>query len=119
MSDGPHAVAEAYWRDESARDVDAVMGHYHPDAEFVGPGGRRIGHAEIRMYYEASVAAYPGLRVEIDRELALGNRAALEWRAELTDHEGRKYPASGVNVIEVRDGKFVSVHSYFDTSGIP
>jgi len=118
MSDGPRAVAEAYWRDESARDVDAVMSHYHPDAEFIGPGGRRVGHAEIRRYYEDSCAAFPGLRVEILDELIAGDRAALEWRAELTDHEGRRFPVSGVNVIVVRGGRFVSVHSYFDTSTI-
>ena len=119
MSDGPRAVAEAYWSDECARDVDAVMSHYHSDAEFVGPGGRRVGHAEIRSYYEASAAAYPGLWVEIDTELVIGDRGALEWRAELTDHDGRRYPASGVNIVEVRDGKFASVHSYFDTRSIP
>lgn len=119
MSDGPRAVAEAYWRDESARDVDAVMSHYHPDAEFVGPGGRRFGHGAIREYFEASAAAYPGLGVEIVAELVVGNRAALEWRAELTDHDRKKYPASGVNIVEVRDGQFTSVHSYFDTRSIP
>src|ERR1700693_5724864 len=104
MSDGPRAVAEAYWRDEGARDVEAVMAHYHPDAEFTGPGGRRVGHDEIRAYYEASVAPYPGLWVRITAELVIGDRGALEWVAELTDHEGRRYPASGVNVVEVRDG---------------
>lgn len=118
-NDGPRAVAEAYWRDESARDVDAVMSHYHPDAEFVGPGGRRVGHAEIRDYYAQSAATYPGLWVDIVAELVVGDRAALEWRAELTDHDGRRYPAGGVNLVEVRDGRFTSVHSYFDTRSIP
>ena len=118
MSDGPRAVAEAYWRDESARDVDAVLSHYHPDAEFVGPGGRRVGHAEIRAYYEESARVYPGLWVEITRDLTLGPCAVLEWRAELTDTEGRHYPATGANVVEVQDGKFTSVRSYFDTRGL-
>jgi ketosteroid isomerase-like protein len=119
MSNGPRAVAEAYWRDESARDVDATMTHYHPEAEFVGPGGRRVGLTEIRSYYEASVAAYPGLWVKIVAEFVDGDRAAPEWIAELTDHEGRRYPANGVNVVEIRDGRFTSVHSYFDTCSIP
>ncbi len=120
MSDGPREVAEAYWRDEGARDVDAVMAHYHPDAEFREPGGLvRRGHAEIRAYYEASCAAHPGLWVRIVAEIVIGDRGALEWVAELTDHEGRRHPASGVNLVEVRDGKFTSVHSYFDTRHIP
>lgn len=120
MGEGPREIAEAYWRDEGLRDVDAVMSHYHPDAEFREPGGLvRRGHAEIREFYEASCAAYPGLWVEIVDEFVLGDRAALEWIAELTDHEGRTYPAGGVNVVAVRDGKFTSVHSYFDTRHIP
>jgi ketosteroid isomerase-like protein len=120
MSDGPRAVAEAYWRDEGARDIDAVMTHYHPDAEFVEPGGRRrVGHDDIRAYYEASAAAYPGLWVEILAELVIGDRGALEWRAELTGHDGTRIPARGVNIVEVRDGRFTSVHSYFDTRSIP
>ena len=120
MTEGPRAVAEAYWRDESARDIDAVMAHYHPDAEFREPGGLvRKGHAEIRAYYEASAAAFPGLWVVIDTDVVIGDRGALEWRAELTDHAGVHYPASGVNIVDVRDGKFTSVHSYFDTRSIP
>ena len=120
MSDGPRAVAEAYWRDESARDVDAVMSHYHPDAEFREPGGLlRRGHAEIREFYAASCAAFPGLWVKIINEIVIGDRGALEWVAELTDHDGKHYPASGVNIVEVRDGRFTSVHSYFDTRGLP
>ena len=120
MSDGPRAVAEAYWAAESARDVDAVMAHYHPDAEFREPGGRlRTGHAEIREFYAASCAAFPGLWVKIIGELVIGDRGALEWIAELADHDGKRYPASGVNVVEVKNGKFTSVHSYFDTRGLP
>ncbi|MHB8960657.1 MAG: nuclear transport factor 2 family protein [Candidatus Limnocylindrales bacterium] len=120
MSDGPRAVAEAYWRDEGARDIDAVMSHYHPDAAFTEPGGRkRVGHAEIRDYYEASAAAYPGLWVEITAEVIDGDRGALEWIAELTDQDGTRIPARGVNMVEVRDGKFTSVRSYFDTRAIP
>lgn len=120
MGEGPREVAETYWRDEGRRDVDAVMSHYHPDAEFREPGGRvRHGREEIREFYEASCAAFPGLWVRIVDAFVLGDRAALEWVAELTDHEGRTYPASGVNVVIVRDGKFTSVHSYFDTRHIP
>ncbi len=93
MTDGPRAVAEAYWRDESARDIDGVMSHYHADAELVEPGGRRrMGHDDIRAYYEASAAGYPGLWVEILAELVIGDRAALEWRAELTAHDGTRIP---------------------------
>lgn len=118
--DGPRAVAEAYWRDECLRDVDLVMSHYHPDGEFQGPNGPRlVGHAQVRGFYEASVAAFPRLAVTIVSEVVDGNRGAFEFVAELTDHAGRVYPARGTNVVEVRDGKFVSNHSSFDTKDLP
>jgi ketosteroid isomerase-like protein len=116
----PRAVAEAYWRDECLRDVDLVMAHYHPDGEFQGPNGPRlVGTAEIRGFYEASVAAFPGLRVTIVSEVVDGDAGAFEFVAELTDHAGRVYPARGTNVVRVRDGKFVSNHSSFDTRDLP
>ncbi|HEY3334349.1 MAG TPA: nuclear transport factor 2 family protein [Candidatus Limnocylindrales bacterium] len=117
---GPRAVVEAYWRDECLRDLPRIMGHYHPDAEFQGPNGPAlVGHDQIRGFYEASIAAYPGLRVEIVSEVVDGDRGAFEFVAELTDHEGRSYPARGTNVVTVRDGRFVSNHSSFDTRDIP
>ncbi|HEX5828401.1 MAG TPA: nuclear transport factor 2 family protein [Candidatus Limnocylindrales bacterium] len=117
---GPRAVAEAYWRDECLRDVDLVLGHYHPDGEFQGPNGPRlVGHEQIRGFYEASVAAFPGLAVAIVAGVEDGDRGAFEFVAELTDHDGRVYPARGTNMVVVRDGKFVSNHSYFDTSELP
>jgi ketosteroid isomerase-like protein len=120
MSVGPRAVAEAYWRDESLRDVDLVLSHYHPDGEFQGPNGPRlVGHDQIRGFYDASVAAYPGLRVAIVGEVVDGDLGAFEFEAELVDHEGRRYPVRGANVVRVRDGKFVSNHSHFDTGSLP
>lgn len=119
-ADGPRAVAEAYWHDECLRDVDLVLGHYHPDAEFQGPNGPRlIGHEQIRTFYEGSVAAYPGLWVTIVSGVVDGDSGAFEFVAELTNHDGRRYPARGTNMVIVRDGKFVSNHSYFDTSELP
>lgn len=120
LEDGPRAVADAYWRDECLRDVDLVLSHYHPDGEFRGPNGPAlVGHEQIRGFYEASCAAFPGLRVEIVGEVVAGDWGAFEFVAELTDHDGRVYPARGTNVMHVRDGKFVSNHSYFDTSELP
>lgn len=118
--DGPRAVAEAYWRDECLRDVDLVLRHYHADGEFQGPNGPRlVGHEQIRRFYEASVAAFPGLEVTIVAEVVDGDTGAFEFVAQLTDHQGRTYPARGTNMVRVRDGKFVTNHSYFDTADLP
>lgn len=111
----PGSVVRSYWTAEESRDIDAVLRYYHPDAELVVPElGRLAGHEEIRKFYAASVARFPGLRVAIDSELADGDRGVFEWSSVFTDHAGRQWPSNGVNVIRVSDGKFSSVHVYYD-----
>jgi ketosteroid isomerase-like protein len=111
----PLEVSEAYWAAECRRDIDAVMEHYHTDATYQDSGGLRRGEAEIRRAYEESAQAYPGLEVRIVREYkATPERSALEFDATLIDAAGRRFRVLGVNVVVVRDGKFVSVRSYED-----
>jgi len=111
----PASVVRSYWTAEENRDIDAVLGHYQPDAELVVPElGRLVGHEEIRRFYAASVDRFPRLKVAIDSELTSGDRGVFEWSSEFTDHAGRRWPSNGVNVIRVSDGKFASVHVYYD-----
>lgn len=110
-----YEVSAAYWADECRRDVDAVMSHYHPDATYEDAGGLRRGYAEIRQAYEESRAAYPGLEVRILREFTYSpDTAGLEYYAVLIDAAGTRFKVRGVNVVTVRDGRFVSVRSYED-----
>jgi ketosteroid isomerase-like protein len=108
------SLAESYWAAEERRDVDAVMEHYHPDASYQDAGGRRQGARDIRDFYAGSVADYPSLRVDILREFAAAEGAALEFHAVLTDPAGRDWVIRGVNVFQVADGRFTSVRSYED-----
>ena len=113
--ESPREVSESYWAAECRRDIEAVMTHYHPDATYEDAAGLRRGHAEIRRAYEDSAAAYPGLEVTIVREYGSGpDRSGLEFDAVLIDSAGRRFRVRGVNVVVVRDGKFVSVRSYED-----
>jgi ketosteroid isomerase-like protein len=47
-------------------------------------------------------------------EVRNGDESCLEWYATLTDKNRNVFNIPGVNVIKVRDGKFESVHAYFD-----
>ena len=116
MTASPREVAESYWRAECTRDLDAIMAHYHPDAEFQPAGNLLRGHAEIRTFYEDSVARFPGLECRIVHEISRGDEASLEWDAVLIDHQGVRHPLVGVNVVRVEDGTFRSVRAYFDQS---
>jgi ketosteroid isomerase-like protein len=111
----PREVSDAYWAAECRRDVDAVMAFYHPDATYEDSGGLRRGSAEVRKAYEESARAYPGLEVRIVREfMGEADSSGLEFYAVLIDPAGRRFKVRGVNVVVVRDGKFVSVRSYED-----
>ena len=113
----PREVSESYWAAECRRDVDAVMDHYHVDGTYEDAGGLRRGASEIRAAYEASVAAYPGLEVRIVREFVLPDdpdTSGLEFDATLTDADARRFRVRGINVVTVREGRFVSVRSFED-----
>jgi ketosteroid isomerase-like protein len=111
----PREISESYWAAECRRDIDAVMEHYHPEATYEDGGGLRRGHQEIRRAYEESGAAYPGLEVAIVREfVGAPDSSGLEFDATLIDAAGTRFRVRGVNVVTVRDGKFVSVRSYED-----
>ncbi len=111
----PREASESYWAAECRRDVDAVIAHYHVDGTYEGPDGLRRGHLEVRNAYEESARDYPGLEVRIVREFTgTADSSALEFDAVLIDPDGRRHRVRGVNVVVVRDGKFVSVRSYED-----
>jgi ketosteroid isomerase-like protein len=111
----PEIVVKSYWEAEQRRDVDAVLSHYHADAELVVPQlGRLAGHDEIKTFYVASIDRFPELKVTIDSEMADGDRGVFEWSSVFTDHAGREWKSNGVNVIRVSEGKFASVHVYYD-----
>lgn len=109
-------VAESYWAAESSRDLDAILAHYHPVAEFQPAGNLLRGHDEIRTFYVDSIARFPGLECQIVHEVSNGNEGSFEWNAVLIDHDGVRHPLIGVNVIRVSSGKFESVRAYFDQS---
>ena len=111
----PREVSESYWAAECRRDVDAVVEHFHADGTYEVPDGQlRRGHEAIRPAYEEHMRLFPGLEVNIVREFPLGDRSALEFAAVATDPAGVRYRIRGVNVVHVRDGKYVSVRSYED-----
>ena len=110
----PREISESYWAAECRRDIEAVMEHYHPDGTYEDAGGLRRGHAEIRPNYAEHMRAYPGLEVTITKEFPTGDWSALEFDAVFVDTGGQRYQVRGVNVVHVRDDKFVSVRSYED-----
>jgi ketosteroid isomerase-like protein len=111
----PFEISESYWEAECRRDIDGLMAHYHDDGSYEGPDGHRTGYDAIRAGYEEHFRLFPELEVEIVQEFPRGESSAIEFDAVMVDPEGGRYRVRGVNIVEVRDGKFVSVRSYEDT----
>ncbi len=115
----PRTVAETYWNIECTRDVGAILNCYNADAELVVPElGRLVGHDQIRQFYQSSVERFPVLEVKIVDGAEAGDTGAFEWASQFRDHDGKPYPLTGINMIHVRDGKFQSVHVYYDPTAI-
>jgi uncharacterized protein (TIGR02246 family) len=102
------------WEAECRHDLDGLLEHFHPDATFhQSDGDQYHGHAAIRAMTEDFYREFPGCQVEILREYGDGTTsAAIEFRATLTDPEGKVSVLQGVQLVEVEDGKFKSVRGY-------
>ncbi|CAB4661655.1 unannotated protein [freshwater metagenome] len=107
-------VATSYWKAECERDTEKVLAHYHHDATFCPPGQTLVGHEQIRTFYDASGADFPGLAVKIGNNFTVGDQTAIEWVATLTSVSGEVFTIKGVNIIKMRGEKFEWVHAYFD-----
>lgn len=107
-------VATSYWVAECERDTEKVLSFYHDDAAFCPPGQTLVGHEQIRTFYDASGADFPGLEVKIGNNFTVGDQSAIEWVATLTSKSGEEFMILGVNVIKMQGEKFKWVHAYFD-----
>ena len=112
LASSPREVAESYWRAECSRDIEAILAHFHEDAELIAPGASLRGHEDIRRFYEDAIERFPGLEVTIVHGLTVGDEECLEWEAVMIDHEGGRHPQSGANVFLVSGGKFTRIRVY-------
>lgn len=111
-------IARRYWAAEEARDPDAILEFFTPDATWRGPGVDLRGHAQIRTFYEGSAARFPKLKVEAGRVLGGREEAAIEWRAIFEDHAGRQHPLSGVNLMRLDGERIAALTTYNDPSAL-
>jgi uncharacterized protein (TIGR02246 family) len=113
-------LARSYWQAEQARDVEAILEHFAPDAVWRGPGGTVLhGHDEIRGFYEQAGRAFPGLELEVTGVVGDESVAALQWSGVLIDPDGNRHAFDGVNVMAGDGQRITSLHTYFDRAEVP
>jgi ketosteroid isomerase-like protein len=76
-----------------------------------------VGRTGIRPFYADNIAALPTLHVELVGDLADGDRAALEWRAEGSTPTGDPVRMHGANLVTVHEGRFTEFHAYWNAVG--
>ena len=120
----PEQTAESYFAAISARDAQAMAGHWHPEGveDFVAFGIYR-GPDEIRGFFDELFAAIPDAETIVDRVVADQHHAVVQWRLRGTfsggsfqglDAPGKHVEMRGCDVLETEDGLITRNTAYSD-----
>lgn len=118
-------MARSYFTAVGARDVEAMLEHWHM------PGvGHIHGVADLtvpegyREWFGALFAACPDFVFEVIEVVADERRAAVRWRATGTFDgvgrfeglrpNGRRVDVEGCDLVEVREGKIAELNAYLN-----
>lgn len=123
---GPLEVVNRDMAAFNARDVDAQLSVFRPDAQFAAPGVSGCGRQEVAGFSHAWWAAFPDARLTCERTALCGCVVVIEGTFTGTHVAtlrlpGGEFPATGQRmasrfaaVHEVKDGLIVSKRLYFD-----
>ena len=86
----------------------------------IAPGGIRLeGLAALRENNARYFAEYTDIRVELTRVILDGDQGALQWTwSETRRADGQRRSVDDAIIFELRDGKIVYWHEYFDTAAL-
>jgi steroid delta-isomerase-like uncharacterized protein len=114
-----------YW---NRQDLEGVLVYYDESITWLNIAMEETyrGKAEVRQFLRKLFAAFPDLNFEVTYKIARGDNVAEQWFIRGT-HLGmfmgipptrRRVEIPGMSMAELREGKFVSDHFYFDALGV-
>jgi steroid delta-isomerase-like uncharacterized protein len=116
--------ARGYFEALGRRDLGAVADHWREDGVVdLAPIGVFRGRDEIAGLFGELFAALPDFEIRITRLVAGERQAAVEWRAsghftgspfQGIEATGRPVELRGLDLMEIEDGKNVSITAYYD-----
>ncbi|MFC3532789.1 helix-turn-helix domain-containing protein [Vogesella facilis] len=111
FNDDTYQVVLRYHQAWQRRELDAILGCYHPDIEYHDHLQNRVfRRAELRDYVQAALPAGSNERLEhVDRIRVDGDTAFIQYQLAL--HGGRALFCSS-EAIRVRDGRVWRIHEY-------
>ena len=114
----------SYFDAVARRDVPAMLEHWSPEGVLdLVPLGVHRGAAEISAFFREMFAAVPDAEMTVTRLVAGEHEAAVEWRLtgnfsgepfQGIDAPGKRLELRGLDLVQVEDGKIVSVTAYYD-----
>jgi steroid delta-isomerase-like uncharacterized protein len=110
------------------QDVEGVLAHYDDSITWLNIAMEETyrGKGEVRAFLRKLFAAFPDLNFEVTYKIARGDNVAEQWCIRGTHGgtfmgipaTGRRVEIPGMSMAELREGKFVSDHFYFDALGV-
>jgi steroid delta-isomerase-like uncharacterized protein len=114
-----------YW---NRQDVEGVLNYYDDSITWLNIAMEETyrGKDEVRVFLRKLFSAFPDLNFEVTYKIARGDNVAEQWFIRGTHGgtfmgippTGRPVEIPGMSMAELRDGKFVSDHFYFDALGV-
>ncbi len=111
----------------NAHDIPGVLAFYDENITWINIALEETytGKEQVRAFLAQLFDAFPDLTFEVTYKIARGNNVAEQWIIRGTHRgsfigvpaTGRRVEIPGMSMVELRDGKFLSDHFYFD-SGI-
>lgn len=115
MSSDPEAVAQRWITSLSAHDLEAAVDCF--DAAYVDEAPARRGESvqgqdSVRRNLSMLLSDLPDLTANISRTVADGDDVWMEWSMRGTRRDGTLLEFVGVNIFQVKDGRFRSGRIY-------
>ena len=113
------STLEAFLAAFNAHDLDAIMGFFADDCEFLMPRGpepcgtRYVGKSAVREGLATRFAGIPDVHYGDDDHWVAGDRAVSTWLLTGTTTTGEQVRVRGVDLLEFRDGKIVKKDAYW------
>ena len=116
----------------NARDIDGFMSLLADDIRWYDcgmPQPPAVGPAAVRAFAESVIAAFPDFNYEIREPVCVsgdGSRCVFAWQITATASgwmrppgfapTGRRVSFPGVDILDVKGEKIVSIETYFDAA---
>lgn len=111
MEDETRRVVDDLYAAFLRGDPEGMLATFDDDIEFKFLGQVEArGIAEARRFFTAAAGQLTDLDFTIEHTVIDGSRAAVTWSEVARTQTGAEWVNHGVDVIEVRDGRVISLH---------